>query len=93
MERIKTIAKQLSILEIWKERRSVYKSRAVAVLSQSVGEKKWFTSDLDGLKSIIVDDVTYDISGKSNWKISFVYKDAKNKKEPTAILLTSKSRL
>lgn len=57
----------------------------------ATGEKKWFTSDLDGLTSIIVDDVTYDISGKSNWKVSFEYKDEKNMKEPTAILLTSKT--
>ncbi len=57
----------------------------------ATGERRWFTSDLDSLASIIVDDITYDISKNGKWKAEFVYKDAKNQKDPTTILLTSKT--
>lgn len=59
----------------------------------ATGEKKWYTSELENLKTIIVDDVVYTINhnGRSDWKIEFEYKDKKNRKDPTAILLTAKT--
>lgn len=90
LERKQSIA--ILVADIVGDRQSAREFIEVEALL-ATGEKKWFTSNLESLKSIIVDDITYDINnnGKSNWKATFEYKDKIAKREVTAIHLTSKS--